>query len=116
MMETLVDLTIKVTLTLAIALAATLLLRRRPAALRHRLWTAAMASALLLPLLALIVPAWRVRIAPSVTLIQPVSPAVPPVQPATNGVTAGRAAGNSIVVAGYQIVTVWAMGFGAVLL
>src|SRR5882724_5143768 len=97
MMSTLVALTIKVTLTLAIAFAATMLLRRRPAALRHRLWTAAMASALLLPFLGLVAPSWRIQIAPPVMLFKPIAPAVPLVQPATDGVAAGAAAGNPIV-------------------
>ena len=42
--------TLKGTLILALALAATTLLRRRPAAVRHAVWTVAVAAQLLLPL------------------------------------------------------------------
>ena len=42
--------TLKGTLILALALAATTLLRRRPAAVRHAVWTIAVAAQLLLPL------------------------------------------------------------------
>jgi len=44
---------------LAVACAASLLLRRAPAALRHAVWVLALGSLLLLPALLALLPAWR---------------------------------------------------------
>lgn len=54
----LVNLTVKSTLLLALAWLGALLLRRRSAAARHIVWTAAFAALLALPLLSLSLPAW----------------------------------------------------------
>ena len=50
---------------LGIASVVTLLLRRRSAAARHLVWTAAFAALLALPLLSLALPAWQVRVDPA---------------------------------------------------
>ncbi len=49
----------KATVLLALAWVGTIFLRRQSAALRHRLWTIAIAGCLALPLVALVVPAWH---------------------------------------------------------
>jgi TonB family protein len=58
----LLESTIKVSLILLAALAATALLRRRSAAMRHWLLSAAIACAAITPMLALVVPSWHVRL------------------------------------------------------
>src|SRR4051812_21675190 len=55
----LVNLTLKSSLVLAIAWIAAFALRRRSAAARHIVWTAASAALLALPLLALTLPSWN---------------------------------------------------------
>src|SRR3954462_4070618 len=55
----LVDLTLKSTLVLAFAWLIAFALRRRSAAARHIVWTAASAALLALPLLSLSLPTWR---------------------------------------------------------
>jgi TonB family protein len=55
----LVDLTLKSTLVLALAWLTAFALRRRSAAARHIVWTAASAALLALPLLALSLPSWN---------------------------------------------------------
>jgi TonB family protein len=74
-----IALVVKATVVLAAAFAATALLRRRSAALRHFLWSAALAALLLLPALS-----WRM---PRVTVVQPAM-----VVQATAGVVAAPAA------------------------
>lgn len=59
---TALDAAVKVAVLLALACIATRLLRNSSAALRHSLWSAAIAGALILPLLALALPAWHVPI------------------------------------------------------
>lgn len=54
---------------LALAAGSTLLLRRAPAALRHHVWTAAMAGLLALPLLAGALPDWRVPLPESMSVL-----------------------------------------------
>ena len=57
-----IDAAVKVAVLLAIALIATRLLRSSSAALRHSLWTAVIGGTLILPILALALPAWHVPI------------------------------------------------------
>ena len=59
-MPVLTDLALKGTLVLLAALLGSRLLRHDSAATRHLVWSTALASLLLLPLAALVVPAWRV--------------------------------------------------------
>ncbi len=54
----------KVTLVLALGLAATLMLRRRSAALRHWVLAAAIACAALMPLAEAVAPAWQLGLLP----------------------------------------------------
>jgi beta-lactamase regulating signal transducer with metallopeptidase domain len=49
----------KVTLLLALAWAATAILRQSSAALRHRIWAIVIATALLLPIVSVAIPAWH---------------------------------------------------------
>jgi len=56
------DAFLKVTLLLAAAGVATLALGRAPAAVRHLIWTLALVSALLLPILSLALPRWQLPI------------------------------------------------------
>lgn len=73
----------RVTLVLAFAWGATRLLRRRPAALRHAVWATALLAALAVPMLAGVLPSWRVAVlpAPAVLAVVPSSPNVPPSRP-----------------------------------
>ena len=57
-----VDAAIKVAFLLALAWIVTRLMSQRSAALRHSLWTAAIAGALVLPLLAVALPSWHAPI------------------------------------------------------
>src|SRR5947209_4138520 len=75
----LVNLTLKSTLVLTIAWLAAIALRRRSAAARHIVWTAASAALLALPLLALSLPSWN-------------HPFVNAILPADSGVTFRSAA------------------------
>src|SRR5690242_11683634 len=52
------NLTLKSTAILTVACVAAFLLRRRSAAARHIVWTAAFAALLALPLLSLSLPSW----------------------------------------------------------
>lgn len=69
MFAILVSITLKSAAVLAVAWLMTFLLRRRSAASRHLVWTAAAAAILALPLLSVALPSWRVavpeRLAPS---------------------------------------------------
>ena len=58
----LVNLTLKSTLVLALAWLVALALRRRSAAARHIVWTAAFAALLALPLLSFRCPPGRIRL------------------------------------------------------
>ncbi len=62
---------IRTSAILAIAWCATRLLKRRPAAERQLIWAIALATASLLPVLTLIVPAWRPEAAAKITAALP---------------------------------------------
>ncbi len=66
-----VDALIKVTLVLGLAGIATVVLGRSSAAVRHLVWTLALSSALMLPVLSIALPRWQL---PIVTLQSSVSP------------------------------------------
>jgi len=59
-MELFVDLTVKATVMLALACVVAALQRRASAAARHVTWTCAMAGLLILPMVTVFAPAWRV--------------------------------------------------------
>lgn len=81
----LLDASIKGSVLLLLAWAATRLIRRAPAAARHLVWSAALAGVVLLPLLGAVVPRWRVLPLPgSVAGVAAEVPSVPEV-----GTTAG---------------------------
>jgi TonB family protein len=61
-MSLLLDATLETSLIILVALAATRLLRRRSAAMRHWLMAAAIACAAAIPLLKPVAPAWRARV------------------------------------------------------
>ena len=63
--QLLLELTVKAFMILAAAGLLTVLLRKTSAALRHTVWSLALGGLLLLPLLTVIVPAWRVAILPA---------------------------------------------------
>src|SRR5688572_2283680 len=81
------DIMMKVTLLFAAAGAATMALGRASAAARHLVWTLALISALLLPVLSLALPRWQLPIvrlaspspeAPLATTADPIDSAVEP--------------------------------------
>ncbi|MBL8203806.1 MAG: M56 family metallopeptidase [Blastocatellia bacterium] len=63
--QLLLELTIKAVMILAVAGLLSVLLRNASAALRHSIWSLALGGLLLLPVLTLVVPAWRVAILPA---------------------------------------------------
>jgi beta-lactamase regulating signal transducer with metallopeptidase domain len=65
-LATIVDAGARATLLLGGALLATRVLRSRPACYRHLVWCLAVAGTLALPLLQILMPAWRVHVLPPV--------------------------------------------------
>ncbi len=53
------DIVVKATLLFAAAAAAAFALRRRSAAVRHMIWTLALAGVLVLPILSVALPKWQ---------------------------------------------------------
>ena len=113
-MTFLLESTIKMSLVLAAGLAAAALLRRRSAALRHWVLTAAVLCAAITPLLQATMPAWHVpafsalvgrRLAPIVLLVP-----VPYVQAADGG-AAGAPAPHAASLARF-VVPIWLAGAG----
>ena len=58
----LADAVVKASLILLAAALTSLILRRASAALRHLVWTLALCSALLLPIVSLALPKWQLRL------------------------------------------------------
>ena len=74
----LIELAARATVLLAVALALAWLVRRRPARVRHLLWTTTFALLLGLPALSLFGPAWNVPLLPAPAAYTPgVQPATP---------------------------------------
>ena len=63
--QLLLELTLKAMMILAAAGLLSVMLRNAAAALRHSVWSLALGGLLLLPVLTLVVPAWRVAILPA---------------------------------------------------
>ncbi len=109
---------IKGTVVMGLGLAVTLLLRRRSAALRHRVLAAAIVCAALVPLAAPWVPAWHVPIfqARVISPAQPLALTDTPLQasPSAAAATDARSMGLSQVLPGLR--TVWGLGTGVSLL
>jgi HEAT repeat protein/beta-lactamase regulating signal transducer with metallopeptidase domain len=97
-MPILIDALIKTTILLVLVTAATHLLRRRSAALRHLLWSFAIVGLVMIPVLKRVAPEWRVLPAtPSLTLsAAPATTPTPPntetVRPPSSPVAASQAA------------------------
>jgi beta-lactamase regulating signal transducer with metallopeptidase domain/HEAT repeat protein len=69
---------VKVTLLLLLTGVAAFVLRKRSAAARHALWCAALVGALLLPVLTLAVPEWKLPVLPATRPAPVAAPAVVP--------------------------------------
>ncbi|MFQ5569950.1 MAG: M56 family metallopeptidase [Rhodothermales bacterium] len=69
----LLDLTVKGVLLLALAGLLTTVFKRTSAASRHLIWALALCSVLLLPVLTVTLPAWRMPVVPEVPLLQGVT-------------------------------------------
>lgn len=65
----LLDVLIKSVVVLVGAFAASVLLRRASASIRHHVWSMALAGILILPLLAAALPAWQLPLVPRVSLV-----------------------------------------------
>ena len=65
----LLDVLIKSVVVLVGAFAASVLLRRASASIRHHVWSMALASILILPLLTAALPAWQLPLVPRVSLV-----------------------------------------------
>ena len=83
----LADAVAKATLILLLAAVASLALRHASAALRHLVWTLALCSALMLPVLSLALPKWQL---PLVTIAESAPAVAAPLDPATAGAPAVR--------------------------
>ena len=68
----LVEVALKGTMLLGIAMAAAILLRRSTATIRHMVWSMSLAGLLIVPVLALMLPGWSVPLLPA-SLAQPTS-------------------------------------------
>src|ERR1700752_1584562 len=77
-----VDALVKVTLVLAIAASAALVLGRASAATRHLVWALALASAVVIPVLSVALPRGQL---PIVTLQAEVTAGAPDIEPADHG-------------------------------
>ena len=118
----LVDSAVKVSLVVLLALAAAMLLRRRSAAARHWVLSAALACAVLMPVLTLVVPSWSVRL-PSSTAGRLAAPPTPSrsILVATSGsiarsVQQERPGSTRYVSAATMLAVIWLAGVGAALL
>jgi HEAT repeat protein/beta-lactamase regulating signal transducer with metallopeptidase domain len=65
----LLDIFFKSAVVLVAAFAASMLLRRSSASVRHQIWSMALASILVLPLLAAAIPAWQLPLSPRVPVV-----------------------------------------------
>ena len=72
----LVDNALKGGVVIAIAAAIAWTLRRSPAAVRHRIWSAAIAAQLVIPVLSAILPTWRVPVMAPPSWVESPAPAV----------------------------------------
>jgi beta-lactamase regulating signal transducer with metallopeptidase domain len=109
----LAQLGLKATLVLLVAAAAAALLRRSSAAVRHMVWCIALAGVLVLPPLALALPAWEVPLPQRRGAAAAYdAPAVVPAQPAGAGTTAAVGAAPAVRGAMLPRVVVGVAGLG----
>jgi beta-lactamase regulating signal transducer with metallopeptidase domain len=94
----LLDVTLKSTLIVAVAILATALLRRRSAALRHLLWCSTLLALIALPACCFLLPQWRLSLLPPKpqTAAAPVTPAIKFVGPASADPVIQRPADNPV--------------------
>jgi beta-lactamase regulating signal transducer with metallopeptidase domain len=104
----LLDCALKGAIILLLATAATLALRRASAALRHLIWSLAVACLLALPILSAALPAWQVERLPRILLSPFAAQAQPPAGEVTRGQLAAVGAGADTLWSTALIV--WALG------
>jgi TonB family protein len=121
-MSLLVESTVKMSLIVLMALAATALLRKRPAALRHWILSAAIACAAAVPVMGLVLPSWHV---PFNTMSSPRLVAPPDQSVTTGGTPQQHLSGpvredvfapTATVTAGRLLAAIWTAGAGGNLL
>ncbi|MFL5556886.1 MAG: hypothetical protein ACJ78D_13920, partial [Gemmatimonadaceae bacterium] len=66
----LIDVALKGALLVAVAAGAAYLLRKRSAASRHAVWTAAVIGHLAIPVLVLVLPEWKMPVLPAASWLQ----------------------------------------------
>jgi beta-lactamase regulating signal transducer with metallopeptidase domain len=91
----LIDTALKGTLLIAAAAIASQILKNRSAAARHAAWTAAVVGHLALPILTLLVPAWRIPLFPAPPWVQAASVTAPAPSSLINTVTSTSASGST---------------------
>jgi beta-lactamase regulating signal transducer with metallopeptidase domain len=119
-MNLLLNTTIRITLIVLVALAASSMLRRRSAAVRHFVLAVALACAAATPALRLVVPAWQTGAAwlsaSSVQLIDRPLAVLDDAALAPSGVAGAPVRGVDAVVIARLLRVVWMIGVGASLL
>jgi beta-lactamase regulating signal transducer with metallopeptidase domain len=119
----LVEMTLKGTIVLVAAFAVSTALRRASAAVRHLVWTTALGAVLVLPLLSLTLPVWRVALPQAATVVTAPGPAGNPAlafpsQPPQNRATAPLSpaeAAPELATWPAWTLLVWTVGFAFVL-
>lgn len=103
---------IKSTIVLALAWMTAAALRREPAALRHRVWAAAILGTLVLPALTVVLPAWHSPALGNAAALWTFAPASGPASAAPRlSSMAVRAAPSSGLRPGDIVLAVWVLGF-----
>ncbi len=109
------ELAIKVSLVLGVALALTAIMRRASAAWRHRVLAVGLASALALPALGAILPRWSVLEPVEIEAVAPdVSPYAPALAPRTEDASLSIAPNRTIPTSALDLravaIALWALG------
>ena len=91
-----VDALIKVTLVLGLAGIATVVLGRSSAAVRHLVWTLALSSALMLPVLSIALPRWQLPIVKLQSSVSPTQAPPAPLHPPSPEASARQAAPGTL--------------------
>ncbi|MBI4472946.1 MAG: carboxypeptidase regulatory-like domain-containing protein, partial [Acidobacteria bacterium] len=111
------DWAIKVALIFAIALGISAGLRKRSAALRHLVWTAAVLTSVLLPLVGLFLPAWQPNLpAPAVAVLALGAKAAPDDTPADAGIRTNAIPAEWEWTTSAVVLSMWSGGAGLFLL